>query len=681
MAIKIIVDPNKGLYQEPAEEGASSFDVEAGVTLNGFGGGGGGTVIDGGATIGGVYEGNVLCLGDATFDDDVTVQGDLLVLGNLINDIGAELVVRGNLTGRNLNFNHNDSTAPQGNITVNGNMIVRDINYRQGGGVQTVLRVGGNLICNNTDGGSQINAHGNAGNIGADITVEGDISGFGSINLYGGIGASGIGGGGTGGNLTVGGNLTATNGDINLYGGNGSTYGNGGNGGTLTVYGNVVTGDYEVRIYGGTAIDNNGGNGGTIECWGNVTIEDIRARGGSVTYVSTGGTGGNGGNIYIRRGNLTVTYDVDIRGGNGNGISFAGGNGGQLTVKGNFNIADNDDAFMGYGGAGNNGALGGNGATITVDGDFFANSTISVYGGMGEIGGGNGGSITVEGVFSCTNAYTYGGDCAGTIATAPSGNGGNIECRSGFNCVGTVNTSGGERSGATTEAGFGAGGSAGNITVYGDFKADNVIANGGSVSTSFPDGAGGNGGTVSVTRGTVIIGDECQLKGGNSVGANGGSSGVLLVYNGPTYINFALTVLGGDSNNSIGVDGDAGVNGSVQTCSIFNGIITNTISFKDGSGAGTAPVSAAALEIGGDCRMVTLDVTNRANIYVRPFPNLPTTLKVESMPTKTVINNSDDAETFDLTGLVGGLAGNLFVTGIITGVNKWNRIGSLAISA
>jgi len=145
MNIRVVIDPVKGLYQELSDN-PSSFDVDPGVTTTGISGGGGGTVIEGGGTIGGVYEGNVLCLGGVTFDDDVTIQGDLLVLGDLTNDIGAELVVKGNLTARNLNFNNAVLSSAQSNITVDGNVTVYSIYYHQGGGFAGTLRVGGNLI-------------------------------------------------------------------------------------------------------------------------------------------------------------------------------------------------------------------------------------------------------------------------------------------------------------------------------------------------------------------------------------------------------------------------------------------------------------------------------------------------------------------------------------------------------
>lgn len=74
MAIRVVIDPVKGLYQEPTSEGAS-FTVQAGVTTADISGGGGVTVIDDGGTLSGTYEGDVLCKGNATLAGNVTIQG------------------------------------------------------------------------------------------------------------------------------------------------------------------------------------------------------------------------------------------------------------------------------------------------------------------------------------------------------------------------------------------------------------------------------------------------------------------------------------------------------------------------------------------------------------------------------------------------------------------------------
>lgn len=79
MAIRVVIDPVKGLYQEPTSEGAS-FTVQTGVTTTGISGGGGVTVIDDGGTLTGTYEGDVLCKGNATLAGNVTVQGKLTML-------------------------------------------------------------------------------------------------------------------------------------------------------------------------------------------------------------------------------------------------------------------------------------------------------------------------------------------------------------------------------------------------------------------------------------------------------------------------------------------------------------------------------------------------------------------------------------------------------------------------
>jgi hypothetical protein len=67
----------------------------------GSSGGGGYTEIPAGGTIGGTYEGNVLCLGDVTLNNDLVVKGDLFVVGNFLKPLSSSaptITVYGNFT-------------------------------------------------------------------------------------------------------------------------------------------------------------------------------------------------------------------------------------------------------------------------------------------------------------------------------------------------------------------------------------------------------------------------------------------------------------------------------------------------------------------------------------------------------------------------------------------------------
>ncbi len=655
MAIKIIVDPNKGLYQEPAEEGASSFDVEAGVTLNGFGGGGGVTVIVDGGTLTGTYEGDVLCKGSATLAGNVTVEGKLTVLNNLINDSAYELIVRGDLIVNNdFLFDHTDPTAVQSNVTVDGNFTIKGyyLRFKQGGESEATLRIGGNFISSNGFTGTEINAYGNDNTAGLDIIVYGDMSGFSAVNIYGGPATSG-GQGGFGGDLEVYGSYTGQ-GHVNMYGGNGLTFGNGGNGGNFHCHGDIALGDYDINMYGGDAEDYNGGNGGNFTCDGNISVEDLDLYGGNVTVVSTGGSGGSGGNLNVN-GDFNASNDVDLHGGNGGGSAFTGGNGGVISIDGNF-IVEAD--VINNGGDCVDGSAAGNGGEIYVFIDMSAGS-ISTRGGFGtNSSAGNGGNVEVEGSITL-NEYggtfdTYGGDCISTNKANTAGNGGNIICntlnwpdsQSGLD-QGTINTNAGSRTGVTVSAGAGSSGaSAGNITVNGNMVVGTLSMNGSNITTTYKSFTGGNGGTL-IVGGNLMIQTYAEINGGDSDGFDGGNAGSVSVA-GTTHCRGSISLIGGDSNNS--AEGDlAGTNGYPQNCDFDGGASIEEIQFKDGSGPGAAPSTNSILRLGSNCFIQRIDATDRAGIKIQPSNNYPALLKVNEMVTKNTLNKSDGTATGAIT--------------------------------
>ena len=677
MAIKIIVDPNKGLYQQPTD-GTSSFDVEAGVTLNGFGGGGGGTVIDAGGTIGGVYEGDVLCLGNVTFDDDVTINGKLIVDGNLTNDIGAELVIKGDLVVRDLNFNNADLSLAQSNITVDGNMTVHNIYYRQGGGVAgaATLRVGGNLISSVGASGGEIEADGYNAE-GATIIVYGDISGFYRIYLKGADATVAFPEAFQGGDLTVYGSLTMIGGgDIELLGGEGGTYSNGGQGGSLYVYGNITAENTTINLNGGNATDFNGGYGGTFECNGDCITFNINTDGGDVTYVSTGGNGGNGGNVSVY-GNIILSGDLYVNGGIGRGDGNNGGNAANIAVYGDV-IATNG-SIQGEGGN-CNGNQAGNGGNFNAYGNVTCNNLSFSGGGpqgLTNIVGGNGGFIDVYGDLIVKGSLdNNGGSANSTSKSAHAGNGGTINALSLY-VVNSLNASGGDLSGATTEPnlGGGAGANGGNVTVKIDLYAYEFYNNGGNVTTFYKTRNGGNGGNVTVD-GNLKIASFFESNGGDSVGLDGGNSGQLHI-NGTTHALGTFNLQGGDSDDSSGGD-VAGTNGFPQDCYFDGGVHMEDLYFEDGIGTGAAPSTDSVLRLGGSCFIQAINATNRAGIKIQPSNAYPAILKVNQLTDKTTLNKSDGTAT----GAIFSPIQQIYVTGYNSGTSvvSWYAFTGLELT-
>ncbi len=702
--LKITFDPIKGIVQEAGDtstvtfasgstlevSGAFAYTAQnpgdwssvptdvlqaidylaAGSGSGGGGGGGGETVIADGGTITGTYEGNVLCKGNASLAGNVTVEGRLLVLGNLTNDSGYSLTVRENLVVQNMYFTHSDPNAAQQDITVDGDMFVNGaLDFQQSGLVQAMIRVGGDLVGTYGAAGSVINAYGLDGNGGANIIVYGDMSGFSDVDLFGGQ-ANATNPAGSGGNITIYGNYTG-HGNIRMYGGNGSTFSNGGNGGNFECYGNIALGDYDLRMHGGSADDFNGGNGGNFSCDGHVSIEDLDLYGGSSNFVSVGGSGGTGGSINVN-GNLVITNDIDAQGGSGIGASSYGGNGGSIIVDGSLTVED--DIYV-YGGSCDNGLGAGGGGSINVYSDMSV-ASVSSYGGDGtNCSSGNGGSISVEGTLTVSGGSInlYGGTCTSTNENHTSGTGGSITCNTLISPDSSILINGGDRGGITTIAGSGTTGAAsGNITVAGDLIADNIYMVGSQVTTTYKSFAGGNGGILTV-GGSLTVKSDLEINGGNANGYDGGQSGQVFVSRGPANCSY-VSIQGGASNSDAG--GGPATQGTVRDSNFSYGINSDIIIFKDGAPTvGSTPATAAAtLQIGGPCYISTLDVENRVDVRIKGTGVIPATLKLNSMPSKVTLNNDDNSATADITGIVGGLAGNIYATG---GGNWYSYAGTV----
>lgn len=674
MAVITVVDPILGLYQKLGETNeTASFNIAEGVSTTGISGSGGGgvTIINDGGTLTGTYEGDVLCKGSATLAGNVTVQGKLTVLSDLVNDGGHELTVNGDLIVNNdFLFDHSNPDAVQSNVTVDGNFTIKGyyLRFQQGGQSEARLRVGGNLISSNGFTGTEINANGNNDTAGLDILVYGDMSGFSAVNIYGGNATSG-GQGGAGGDLEVYGSYTGQ-GHIRMYGGNGLTFGYGGSGGYLHCHGNIALGDYDIRMYGGNAEDNNAGNGGNFTCDGTISVEDLDLYGGDVTVTTTGGNGGAGGSIAIN-GHFGAANDVDAHGGSGGGAGFSGGSGGIIQVDGSIVI---DGDIITIGGNCINGISAGNGGYVEVFADISADNIKTQGGGGTNCNGGNGGYVNVHGYINTNNdsvadLFTMGGDCTSTDNSHTSGAGGYITCNHLVWPNGDVYTSAGSRFGATTSAGTGAAASsAGDITIGGDMIVGNLGMNGAEVNTSYKSFSGGAGGVLAV-GGSLTIQNDAEINGGSSRAYDGGVSGRVIVDGGLANI-LNITIQGGASNPEprIGGDGPA-TRGSVRDSTFNRGINAESFVYKDGTETvGSSPATAnATLQLGGPCHINTFDVENRVGVKVKGVSNIPVTLKLGTMPTKKKLNNSDDAETVDITAISGGLDGNIFSYGITDG--------------
>lgn len=243
---------------------------------------------------------------------------------------------------------------------------------------------------------------------GAELVIDKDDAGDGTLTVTGGYGGAGI-GGGYGGDYSAtsaaNGNdgTPGTKGKWNNSGGSAGSLGTGGTGGkygldgssagTITVNGSVLAvtgGAGAAAIGGGKGVDGEAGakgNDGTQGGVGNRGGDNVLGNGssggaGAGGNGGNGGAGGNGGKVTINGGTVTAnaTGNASAIGGGSGGVGGNGGNGGNGgAAKDGYQAAFHWGDLLvtqGGGGAGGNGAggyagrggQGGNAGTLTITG-------------------------------------------------------------------------------------------------------------------------------------------------------------------------------------------------------------------------------------------------------------------------------------------------------------------------
>lgn len=480
-------------------------------------GGGGGSVIPDGGTISGTYEGNLVCEGAVTLTGNLEVNGSMTVLGDFTNDGGYEVTIRGDLHAKAIYFDRADTSLPQSNFSVEGDLIFTYMEFRQSGGVAAQLRVGGDLIgaagfAGTVLFGNGVNGSlGVAGTSGLNILVYGDLV-VTDVQVYGGSNAAGA--AGNGGSVTVWGdclvgvNLDASGGD--------ATDGDAGVGGFIDVYGDLSIPNGAVSVRGGEATNGNAGNAGTVDIEANFTGSEISAYGGNCTSDSENHRSGSGGYIYVY-GQATWCNLMNVSGGDRFGTLSAGNtltspNAGEINVNGG--ISANDifanggdvytDNFAPHGA--------GNGGNIYVDGNVTVSDDFEFHGGFANQGdAGNGGYMSIEGNVAIEDDFEfYGGDANNGNA----GQGGNAYCY-GSLTLDECRMSGGNGTN-------GNGGQGAFLFVKGDLISNEFYnGEGGDCNSNNETHYAGAGGSITVEGNFTYHGDgdDLFLSGGTRNGA------------------------------------------------------------------------------------------------------------------------------------------------------------------
>ena len=698
------------------------------------GGGGGGTVIPDGGTVTGTYEGNLVCEGDVTVTGNLTVNGSMTVLGGFTNDGGWEVTIRGDLHAQGIYFDKADTSSPQQNFSVDGDLLFTYMEFRQCGGTAAQLRVGGDLIGTTGFAGTPIFATGVDGSPGLNVLVYGTVT-VTILDVKGGYGNAVS--AGSGGNVTVYGDFVVW--DFADLSGGDSNDADAGNGGTLDVYGDIVAGPATIYLYGGEATNGNAGNAGTIDCEGDLLVAEVAAYGGNCTSDNELHRSGYGGNIYLagslvsdgfinvsggdRNGTLSLgafgaspnagtidvvgsitADDIDLIGGDVNTDNFAphaAGNGGYLYVKGVLTIQDDLEVYGGYANVGD----GGSGGNLYAESSVYVDDDFEFNGGYSNNGnGGFGGYVSVRGNLYFADGRLWGGD-------ATNGNGGSgasLYVEGNLYCQQYISASGGDCNSANETH---VAGSAGTFNVECDFHYegddDNLYMVGGSrygaTTVAANQGFFGAGGGTIIVGGDLIARENIDLMGGSTLtdypNVKGGNGGSLIVYGsftGENVMLFAgrgtgsdggfggtftceghakfddLSVAGGPSYDSI-VGGDAQAEGSAGSIYLRSGGVGRYILMSDG-GAGTAATASVRLSFNGLVTLYQLDMTNRVDSWiVADNTDIPAMFKVNSMLTKQTLNNNVGTATANISA---SLDGSMFITGL---ASTWYAVAGVAV--
>ncbi len=383
------------------------------------------------------------------------------------------------------------------NITLNNVMINRsnDVSLsaiRVENGATVKLTIVGNNTLRSSEGVAGIS-------IDTTSTLIIEEASTGTLNVYGGLMAAGIGG-----------DTGESNGTVVI------------NGGTINAYGGENAGAF-ADSRGGAGIGGGNDGGG-----GNITINggNITAKGGDTSAGIGGGNGGSAGTIIINNGTVKANsgYQGAAIGGNGGYIEINGGN---VTAHG-----------WAYGAAiGNSHCYGGGSVNITITGGTIkadSSSFCSAIGGSYASNAGtiniSGGTITADGEACGIGKYSSITISGGTIfATADAGGTGIMSSNITIS-DGVINATGG-----SDGAGIG-GSSSGTITISGG----TITAKGGYNGAGVGGQSGGSGGTIVITGGSIKA--TPGSKNAQAVGS-GANATAINITNGTSNGNQSLTLI------------------------------------------------------------------------------------------------------------------------------------------
>ncbi len=515
------------------------------------------------------------------------------------------------------------TTSATGDINVGGGANNIDVVAQggAGGGDGGLIQVssGRNLTINSggTFSADPVAANGNGGQILLTANANAKAVG-GNLQININLSANGQ-GTGNGGTISLIDNSTGTitaSGTITANGGTSA----GSGGGTVTIQnkggGNGVTG--AISLSGNVSAQSNG----TAKSNGTILIDATGIPGNIVLNAQSinadnVGTSGSGGSVTVKGGGINllspaIPYFISA---NGPTAKTGVGNGGIVVLDTSSNPTSNITLDAGKGNlsiTANSGVAGGNGGAVTVKAGNDVNiKAAGVIDASVLAGSGKGGTINIQGSIGTGN---------GIVTVSPTlnvsglggGNGGTISIINNSNnpngLLGSIVINGspdslladGATGGTISVQNNGNGGSNGGILVQGNVSAQSSTTGNPATNTVTIDGSGNGGGLVQLVNGTV----KTDVQAGGT-----GTGGTILVQG----ADFKLGGTAGTiSSNGAGSPGNGG------NITIISSSNKSALTLGSGSGSFAVTANATGTGSGGKITVTSgnsLNVTNAAKLH------------------------------------------------------------------
>lgn len=455
----------------------------------------------------------------------------------------------------------------------------------------------------------------------------------------------------------------------------------GNNTGNLNLKADIVTDKGVVSLAGANIIQTTGSdvttNGGMVMIGsnGNVNLGDMKIN----TYdQSTGSTRATGGNVLLLGKNITMSGEINTANPAASGVTYTGGQGGNVGVI-SFNDINLGDTKINVAGEsttattipvnGSNMAISGN-IIIGASNNLTMNNGSLNTNGMGKTGVGTDVNFTGNVVVAANGNANMGTTQIDTSGTTPANsdgiNGGSALITGQNVTVGNINTAGSAPTSANGTGG--AGGQVVAIANKGSVTVGDITAGG---ATSNGTGAAGNGGNVNLTSlgGTVTL-QSIDTRGGVAGGSGTSGNGGTVDINGNALVATNAVI---DSRGVTG--GNVNFNGTVDSVAAGNRALTvntnGTTNFTQSVGA-NKELASLTTDAGGTTELFGATVRTTGNQTYNDRVNLHTATTFETTAGGNVALND-----------VVNAAGNAVIvktgTGDFTANNAANQFASIQV--